>query len=276
MIKKYLFTFIVICFRMNHKAQKRITGLLYHFKKSAVNSAGTDFEAAYTSMENNLHYIYFSTPKRSYTSDFSWAWWYEFLEAPIEIGVSRKFDHYIAGNFSDNNNKIYVNENGTDYTITWTNGYYDSTDLTSHLSTTLNDALSDTVSVSFDDNTNKFTIADTINSARKLLGFNETDGSPSLTTQTSDVAVDLNQCENIFITIKQDDNRNIEGIDFFNCSLIVNGVSNFGDILRYVNVDNFTQTLKLKSTKTLNVSFHDASNNTINLNSEYQIILRKV
>ena len=159
--------------------------------------------------------------------------------------------------------------------------------MTSHLSTTLNDALSDTVSVSFDDNTNKFTINDTlpiyftfgsntINSARKLLGFNETDGSPSLTTQTSDVAVDLNQCENIFITIKQDDNRNIEGIDFFNCSLIVNGVSNFGDILRYVNVDNFTQTLKLKSTKTLNVSFHDASNNTINLNSEYQIILRKV
>ena len=190
-------------------------------------------------------------------------------------------------NVNDNNNKVYVNENGENATITLTNGYYDSTDLKTHLSDKLNQTLSGTVSVTFDDNLYKFTITNTnafrfmfgtntTNSARKLLGFNQTDGLPSVLTQTSDVPIDLNPYKNIFITITEDDNRNVEGIDFFNCSLIVNGLFDFGAILRYVDVDNFVQTLKFKNTKNLKVLFHDASNNVIDLNSEYQIILQKI
>ena len=190
-------------------------------------------------------------------------------------------------NVNDNNNKIYVNENGTDYTITLTNGYFDSSDFQTNISTAMNAVLTGTISISYDDNTNKYTITNTLpiyftfgsnttNSARKLLGFNQTDGNPSTTTQTSDNPIDLNTCKNIFITITEDDNRNIEGIDFFNCSLIVNGISDFGGIMRYVDIDNFSQIVKFKNTKNLNVSFHDASNSNINLNSEYQIILRKV
>ena len=190
-------------------------------------------------------------------------------------------------NVNDNNNKIYVNENGTNYTITLTNGYYDSTDFQTNISTAMNGVLTGTIGVSYDDNTRKYTITNTLpmyftfgsnttNSARKLLGFNANDPLIFSTTQTSDNPIDLNVCKNIFITISEDDNRNIEGIDFFNCSLIVNGISDFGGIMRYVDVDNFSQIVKFKNTKNLNVSFHDANNNSINLNSEYQIILRKI
>ena len=189
-------------------------------------------------------------------------------------------------NVTDNNNKIYVNENGNDITITLTNGYYYASDLKTHLQTQMNNAMTGTVTVSLNDNTYKFTITNTLlfsfeflsnttNTARKLIGFNAENKFHAL-TQTSDVPIDLNPCKNIFITFTQDDNRGVEGIDFFNCSLVVNGNKDFGDVLRYVDVDNFTQTVKFKNTKIINVSFHDASNNNIDLNSEYQIILKKI
>ena len=203
-----------------------------------------------------------------------------------------RFKSFVATNniynVTDYNNKIYVNENNIDYEISLTNGYYDTTALTSHLSTKLNDDLLGTVTVVFDDNTHKFTISDTLpiyfkfgsstqNSARKLLGFNETDGTPLVSTQTSDLPVDLNPCKNMFVTITEDDNRSVEGIDFFNCSLVINGTAGFGEVMRYIDIDNFAQTLKFsKNIKQISVSFHDASNNTIDLNSEYQIILEKL
>ena len=190
-------------------------------------------------------------------------------------------------NVSDNNNKIYWTENSVDKITILTNGHYNYVDFKSHVSTQLNNTGSGTVSVTFNENTRKFTITDTLsiyftfgtntsNSARKLLGFNESDGTPSLFTQTSDTAIDLNPCKNIFINIKQDNHKNIEGIDFFNSSLVINGIGEFGEILRYIDVDNFYQITKFRQTKQLKVSFHDATNNSIELNSEYQIILLKV
>ena len=69
-------------------------------KIGAVNSTGTDFEDPYTTLENNMFYSPTVSPKRSYFNDINWAWRQEFLEAPVEIGISRKFGHYIAGDFS--------------------------------------------------------------------------------------------------------------------------------------------------------------------------------
>ena len=189
-------------------------------------------------------------------------------------------------NVTDKNNKIYWNENGTDLTTTLTNGYYDTIDLTTHLSTMLNGSATGIVSVSFNENTRKFTVTDTLNfyftfqsntnnSARKLLGFTATDGTNAL-SQTSDTVVDINSYKNVFITIKQDNHKNIEGVDFFNGSLMVNSTAVFGDTLRYIEQDNFCQYIKLRNTKQLEISFHDANNNNIDLNSEYQVILLKV
>ena len=189
-------------------------------------------------------------------------------------------------NITDYNNKIYWNENGTNRTSTLTNGFYDSSDYTSHLSTILNNDASGTISVSLDDNTRKLTITNTLtfyftfgsntsNSARKLLGYNAIDGTTA-TSQTSTNPIDLNTCKNIFIKVMQDDHRKIEGIDFFNASLMINGDGNIGETLRYIDSNNFDQYIKFKKTKQISIEFHDIYNNSISLNSEYQIILQHV
>ena len=189
-------------------------------------------------------------------------------------------------NVTDNNNKIYWNENGINKETMLDNGYYDSSDFTSHVLSKLGTDGSGTINVSLDSNTRKFTITNSLNfyftfgsntknSARRLLGFNAEDGSNN-TSQTSNNVIDINTCKNVFITIEQDDHRLIEGIEFFNSSLVISGSSDFGETFRYIDIDNFGQYIKVKKTKRLKLLFHDTSNNSINLNSEYQIILKKM
>ena len=69
-------------------------------KIGAVNSAGTDFEDPYMTYASNFYFDYGTNPKKTSTSDTSWCWRYKLEHAPIEIGISRKFGHYIAGNFT--------------------------------------------------------------------------------------------------------------------------------------------------------------------------------
>ena len=188
-------------------------------------------------------------------------------------------------NINDNNNKIYMTIAGFPHTPSLTNGFYDTTNLKSHISSVLNDLGAGTFTITLDDTANKFTITNTnnfyftfgtntTNSARKLLGFNESDGTNAL-SQVSDNPIDLNTHKNIFITFNEDDNRNIEGLTFFNASLLINGMGAYGEVCRYINDDNFDQYVKFKDTKSLTIKFHDTSNNSINLNSDYQIILQK-
>ena len=188
-------------------------------------------------------------------------------------------------NVNDNNNKIYINENGTDFTITLTNGFYDANDLKTEISTQLNASLSGTVLVSLD-NANKFTITDTKSykftfgsnttaTARKLLGMNAEDDS-SANSHTSDRPIDLNTHKHIFINITENSDRDIVGTAHFSTSLIINGEGAYGEIIRYNNHDNFDQYVKFRNTKSLKISIHDLDHNDIDLNSDYTIILQKV
>ena len=190
-------------------------------------------------------------------------------------------------NVNDTNNKIYWNEEGADEVATLTNGYYNDTDFISHVATQMNAESPGTITTSFNSNTRKLTITNdslsfyftfgtnTSNSARKLLGFNEEDGTTGY-SQTSPNPIDLNPYKNVFINIKQNNNRNVEGIDFFNTSLVINGLGTFGDTFRYINNDNFSQYVKFRNTKQLEITIHDLNNNNITLNSEYQLILQKI
>lgn len=188
-------------------------------------------------------------------------------------------------NVNDYNNKIYLNENGTNRVVTLTNGYYDTTDFVTHLATQLNLTLAGTVGVSLNNNTNKLTITNTLNyyftfgtntdnSARKLLGFNASDGS-STTSHTSDIAIDLNTCKNVFINILENDSKNVNGVNYFNTSLVINGLGNFGELVRYIDKDNFDQYIHIKNTKSLKITTHDINENNIDLNSDYTIIFKK-
>ena len=97
-IHKYIF-----CYEDNNNQEPEVIetyhGTAWSSKIGAVNSDGDDFEEPYIEYKSNLWYTNDIFPKRTNWSDTGWHWRYEFNEAPIEIGVSRKFGHYIAGNF---------------------------------------------------------------------------------------------------------------------------------------------------------------------------------
>ena len=81
---------------------------LYHSdawetKIGALNSDESDFEAPYITKSNNIEYangVNANHAKMSWTSDPGWVFRHDFNEAPIEIGITRKFAHYIEGDFS--------------------------------------------------------------------------------------------------------------------------------------------------------------------------------
>ena len=218
------------------------------------------------------------------------------------LATNNKFtlDNYISGrwkllsfcftnnifNVNDNNNKIYFTEGSTERTATLTNGYYDMNELKTEIQTAINNVASVTFTVSIDTKTNKYTITrpsgnfyftfgtNTTNSAKKLLGMNQSDGNAS-SSHTSDKPVDLNTYPNIFVRIQEDNNTDVLGINFFNSSLVINGTGSFSDIVRYNNNDNFDQYIRLRNTKTLTLKIHDLNNNDISLNSDYSIIFEK-
>lgn len=189
-------------------------------------------------------------------------------------------------NVNDSNNKIYFNENGIDREAQLTNGYNDAQDLKSNLTEALNNVSIGTITVEYDDKCGKYTINDTLpirftfgtnttNTAHKLMGFDAVDGTPLVSTQTSDNAIDLNTYKEIFVNIEENDDREIIGVNYFNSSLFIYGSGGTGELVRY-NYQDFTQQyMKFRRTKTLTVRIHDLNNNDIDLNSEYSIILEK-
>ena len=189
-------------------------------------------------------------------------------------------------NVNDRNNQVYITENTTDYTIPLTNGFYNAEDLREHLQTRMNAVASGTYTITLDENTNKFNISSTItfyftfgtntsNSARLLLGMNETDQSTSI-TQSSDNPIDLNDDKCFYININENDDKNIEGITFFNTSFMIQATGNFGEKSTYNNSDNFKQQVKFRNIKTLTFKIHDRNMNTIDLNSEWLMVLKKI
>lgn len=81
---------------------------LYHStawetKIGAMNIGVSDYEAPYITKETNVDYYNDNNPNHSkmqWTSDPGWVFRHDFLEAPISIGISRTFGHYIATDFS--------------------------------------------------------------------------------------------------------------------------------------------------------------------------------
>jgi hypothetical protein len=188
-------------------------------------------------------------------------------------------------NVNDTNNKIYLNESGIDYIIILNDGYFDISDLKDEITSEMNSIISGTISITNDTNTNKFSFTNTLNfyftfgtntenSARILLGINESDNDND-TIQVSDVPIDINTCKNIFIDISDNLNKLIVGTSYFNASLVINGLGTFGEILRYIDKDNFDQYINVKNTKEIKITIHDKNNNDIELNSDYSIIFEK-
>ena len=190
-------------------------------------------------------------------------------------------------NVDGTNNKVYINENSSNLTATLTNGFYDSDDFRTHLQTQMNAVCSGTISITLNDNTGKLTISNdthnfyftfatnTTNSAKKLLVFNESDGT-NASSQTSDVAIDLNTHKCFFINIDENNNKNIDAPSYFNTSLMIQATGSFSETSRYIKNDNFKQYVKFRNEKKIKFKIHDKNNNVLNLNSEWLMVLRNI
>ena len=82
---------------------------LYHdtaftTKIGAMNDDGDDYENNYITVKSNISQPYTDGLKRTFFTNVGWTWHYRFndISSPIEIGISKKFGHHIAGDFSSN------------------------------------------------------------------------------------------------------------------------------------------------------------------------------
>lgn len=175
----------------------------------------------------------------------------------IDEGFYRLLEFSFSNNLynvNNNNNKVYVAEGVTNHTITLTNGYYTFSELATLLQTEMNDLFSDTISVTYNDNTNKLTISstgtfgfkfatNTLNSARHLLGFNEVDQSLA-SSQTSDIPMDINYYKHIFIEFDSSSNKQkiLSSLNNFPPTFIIKYSSNdYGGLFQYVQSNTYDQ-----------------------------------
>ena len=190
-------------------------------------------------------------------------------------------------NVDNTNNKIYIDEGGTDREITLANGFYDINSLKTELTTALNNICTGTFTITINSNTRTYIFtstanfgfafgSNTSNTGRKLIGMSETDDTQT-TSHSSDIPIDLNRHKNIFIRINEEDNNDVFSVSYFNTSLAINGNGTFGDSYTFVSDDNYNQYIRFKqNTKKISLNFHDMNNNTIELNSDYGILFEKV
>ena len=119
----------------------------------------------------------------------------------IKLIYTAGFDEFNV--ISDQNNRIDFNEGGSDLVATLTAGVYTASSLASHIKTQMDDAGTDTYTVTYNYEESQFTIAsdgstsldikwstgdNAYRSAARLLGFNISDSSSAF-TYTSDFSV---------------------------------------------------------------------------------------
>ena len=88
-------------------------------KIGAMNDDGNDYENNYITIKQNLEWPQTNGIKRTFFSNTSWTWICRFNEisAPVCIGISKKFGHYINGDFQ-------LGSNYDDAPTGIINGYY--------------------------------------------------------------------------------------------------------------------------------------------------------
>ena len=189
-------------------------------------------------------------------------------------------------NVNDNNNEVYITR-GSPYTINLTNGYYTPTEFKDHLQTQLTSGTGTSFTITKNDNTKKFTTTcassfsytfatNTSNSARKLLGLNETD-TTSATSLTHTNTWDLTPTKLIFCHIHEDQHK-IFNTNNMTASFVISTDVEFGNVIKYPkNSKDIVPIFNFKNTRQLNIDFINIENKSIDLNGqEWMMILEKL
>jgi galactitol-specific phosphotransferase system IIB component len=169
-----------------------------------------------------------------------------------------------------------TDRDGTQRTITLTNGNYTASSLASHLKDTINTVSTDVYDVSFSVTTGKITITNpsgnfsitfgtnTINSIAHVLGFNNTNKTGS-SSYTGDNVVRLNtKYYKIYTNIL--DNNTYTANETSTCIAIVPNNVNFGDLICYS--PHLAKSFKVNSSEiaSLDLYVKDDQNNIVELN----------
>jgi hypothetical protein len=191
-------------------------------------------------------------------------------------------DNFIYG-INDTNNKIYFEDNSVDKTATITNGTYTATQLATELKTQMDTVGFETYTITFNVNTLKYLFSATgnfrmrfgsftTNSARLLLGFNETDTALN-TSVSSDNPVNLSPYDVIYFDIASSMNLKISNNTQSSFYISVN--SAFGNIIRQ-NYEDENIELNFSNKTSIDYKVHDEDGNVIDLNNgDWSIILIK-
>ena len=176
------------------------------------------------------------------------------------------------------NNNILPYQEGASYTaIALTQQFVSGDDLAIHLKAKIDATSAGTSTVSFNANTGKFTISNTVsfyfkfgdittNTCHDLLGFNQSNTSNG-TSVSSDIASDLVAFKHIYVNIEQQDCGNIGNKNNNTYTFLTIGNSNFGDVFTYKSKDFDTepQIVRLNSCKRLKINFYHENNNSVSL-----------
>lgn len=191
-------------------------------------------------------------------------------------------------NVSSNNNQIYFTDSVTSRIGTISPGFYvNNTDYCTAIKSAMDTASGvNTYTVTIDDN-NKLTIAqnaatysfsfstNTLNSANKIMGFNQTDTSLTL-SKTSDNPIDLNYPKVFFIDISSNHIVNTYVTTLFSFSFMIPNNAVFGSLISYEDNDNTSLYINFRNTRDFFIKFYDEYGKQISLNgSEYILILRR-
>ena len=187
-------------------------------------------------------------------------------------------------NVTSNNNILPYYENTTQYQLELTQQYCNGDDLATDIASKINAVTSGTATATYNSNTAKFTITNTVNfqlnfgnsisnTCKKLIGFSASN-TTSGTSTTSDSVADLTPFKHIKIRIDNSDCNNVNDQSYNSDSFIIQGKSNFGDAFIYngKEFDIVPQKISLKPTKTIGISFSDHNNNSITL-TDWVLIL---
>jgi len=199
-------------------------------------------------------------------------------------------------NINSYNQYITLYENLTNKLVTLTVGNYNINDLVSHLKTQLDSASGgfNTFTVSNNTNTAKITITagnnfqllfSTGNTSNpyRLLGFTSSDGKDAIdttlsTSTTSTVPVNLVYTNYIGISIDILRQKNIfqKNNNMFNFIIPID--VNFNEMIIYETNKDFSQynqfNVNIDDFKILNIQLFDSNNRILNLNNEFEMVLK--
>lgn len=193
---------------------------------------------------------------------------------------------------SGENNKIYINHSvDGDQVLTLTPGNYTENDLIVEIKTQLDSISAVVYTVTYSDTTGKLTISpdsgniyftfgtNTTDSARVLMGFNESDGIAAA-SQISDNPIDIKLHDYIVLKIIQDGYQYVTLNGGTEASVIIpiDGNIAFGGAIHYTNNLNYAQYFKFSSALTsLDIELYASDGDMLDTNgTEFAFSMKRI